>query len=228
MPYLIPAGYAGFSSAMDRALDQRSVKITYQALSAAGTLSVPIVSQAECTNRQFLLLGNASTSMTLARAQSICGPANGEPITSSDAVNQANLATGMVTYFTAVPAAADAAYCYGFAIGGLNCVDVYSVVLRNYRRTTTSAVNPSDNLININAATPIGGPGVTQPGNNAQISLNGSSQILLQDGTTALTYGTNTVVVCEAYGVIFGALNITDVTDAANAGDILELEVYFK
>lgn len=228
MPYLIPAGYAGFSSALDRALDQRSVKITYQGFSSAGTLSVPIVTQAECTNRQWLLLGNASTSLTLARAQTICGPANGEPISSADATNQANLAIGMVTYFTAVPAAADSVYCYGFAIGGLNCVDVITCVLRNYRRTSSSAVNPSDNLINYNAATPIGGPGLTQPGNNPQISLNGSNQLLLQDGTTALTYGTNTIVVCPAYGVIFGAFAVTDVTDAANASDVLELEVFFK
>lgn len=228
MSSLIPAAFAGFSSALSGALDQRSVKLTYQAFVAAGTQSVLIQSQARATNRQFLMLGNASAGMSLAIAQKICAPANDTPITSALDVNQANLATGMVTYFTSIPAAADGAYCYGFAIGGLECQDVYSVVLRNYRRTSTSAVNPSDNIINITAATPIGGFALTQPGNNPAITLNGSNQILLQDGTTALAYGTNTVVVCPAYGVIFGALAITDITDAANANDILELEVYFK
>lgn len=228
MSSLIPAAYAGFSSNLDTSLDQRSVKLTYQAFSAAGTQSVLIQSQAQATKRQFLLLGNASASLSLANAQSICAVPNETPISSAYNTNQANLAIGMVTYFTAVPAAADGAYCYGFAVGGLNCKDVFSVVLRNYRRTSTSAVNPSDNIININPATPIGGFSLTQPGNNAIIQLNGSNQILLQDGSTALTYGTHTVVVCPAYGVIFGALNITDILDAANANDILELEIFFR
>lgn len=228
MSSLIPTAFAGFSSALDRALDQRSVKLTYQGFSAAGTQSVLIPSQAQAANRQYLMLGNGTIDMTSAIAQAICKPSNESPITAPLNVNQANLATGMVTYFTNIPAAADAAYCYAFAIGGLNCTDVFSVVLRNYRRTSASAVNPSDNIINILPATPIGGPAVSVPGNNPVINLNGSNQILLQDGTTALTYGTNTVVVCEAYGVIFGALAITDVTDAAAANDILELEVYFK
>ena len=228
MSSLIPAAYAGFSSALDRALDQRSVKLTYAAFVAAGTQSVLVQSQAQATKRQFLMLGNASAGMSLAIAQTICAPSNETPITSAYDTNQAALAVGMVTYFTAIPAAADAANCYGFAIGGLNCTDIFTAVLRNYRRTSTSAVNPSDNLINVNAATPIGGFSLTQPGNNAAITLNGSNQILLQDGTTALDYGTNTLVVCPAYGVIFGSFSITDVTDAANANDILELEVYFK
>lgn len=223
----IPAMWAGYSSSLNRALNSRSILLTYQAFVAAGTQSVLSVSQAEATNRQFLLLGNASAGLSLANAQKIVAVPNETPISSPLNVNQANLAVGMVTYFTAVPAAADGAYCYGFAVGGLNCEDIYSVVLRNYRRTTTSAVNPSDNIINISAATPIGGFALTQPGNNQQIQLNGSNQILLQDGTTALAYGTNTLVVCPAYGVIFGALNITDVTDAANANDILELEIRF-
>lgn len=228
MTALIPAAFAGYSSALDGALDQRSVKLTYQAFVAAGTQSVLIQSQARAVKRQYLMLGDGSIDMTLAIAQNLVAVPNETPISNAYNTNQSNLAIGLVTYFTNIPAAADAAYCYAFAIGGLNCTDVFSVVLRNYRRTSSSAVNPSDNIINVTAPTPIGGFSLTQPGNNAIISLNGSNQILLQDGTTALTYGTNTVVVCPAYGVIFGALNITDITDAANAGDILELEVFFK
>lgn len=223
----IPAQYGGYSHGLDAGTNQRSVKLTYNAFVAAGTQSVLTPQQSQAVKRQWLLLGNASASLTLALAQSLVGTQNETPITAPLNVYANNLAIGMVTYFTAVPAAADGAYCYGFAIGGLQCKDVYNVVLRNYRRTTTSAVNPADNIININASTQIGGSATAQPFNEAVINLNGSNQILLQDGTTALAYGTNTIVVCPAYGVIFGALNITDVTDAANANDILELELSF-
>ncbi len=228
MSSLIPAAYAGFSSDLDSALEQRSVRLVYQAFVAAGTRSVLSVAQAGAISRQYLMLGDGSIDMTSAIAQGICKGASGELITSASQTNQANLATGMVTYFTNIPAAADAAYCYAFAIGGLNCTDVFNVVLRNYKRASTAAINPSVQLINISAPTPIGGFALSQPGNNPTITLNGSNQILLQDGSTALAYATNSIVVCPAYGVIFGAIQITDVADAAAAGDILELEVYFR
>lgn len=224
----IPADYAGYATELDDAVAQRSIKLTYAAFAAAGTRSLLSVAQAQATNRQWLLLGNGTADMTLAIAQGIVAVPTMTPISSAYNTNQANLATGMVTYFTDVPAAADAAYCYGFAVGGLQCSDVYNVVLRNYKRASTAAQNSAMQLINVSGSTLIGGYALTQPGNNAQISLNGSNQILLPDGTTALTYGTNTIVVCPAYGVIFGALQITDVADAAAAGDILELEIYFK
>lgn len=223
----IPAEYPGQSTALDTATNMKSVILSYGAFVAAGTQSVLIPSQAQATNRQFLMLGNASAGMSSVIATRITSDPNGQPNTSPYESQRANLATGMVTYFTAIPAAADAAYCYGFAVGGLQCNDVYEVILRNYRRTSTTAVNPADNIKNINTSTPIGGPSLTQPGNQQTISLNGSNQILLRDGTTALTYGTNTIVVCPAYGVIFGALAITDVTDAANANDLLELEIRY-
>jgi hypothetical protein len=223
----IPAMWAGYSSALDRALDTREIRLTYQGLVGPGTQSVLSVAQAGASSRQFLLLGNASAGLSLASAQKIVGVSNESSITGSLNSNQNNLAIGMVTYFTAVPSAADGAYCYGFAIGGLQCSDVQNAVLKNYKRTSTVGVNYTNDIININGSTPIGGFTLTQPGNNQIISLNGSNQILLQDGSTALAYGTHTLVVCPAYGVIFGALNITDVADVAGANDILELVVRF-
>ncbi len=227
MANTIPAYYPGMSPALNRATSFSSALLSYGSFVAAGTQSVLIPAQAQASKRQFLMLGNASAGMSLAIAQAIVNDPNDQPITSPLESQRANLAVGMVTYFTAIPAAADGAYCYGFAVGGLLCTDTIEIVLRNYRRTTTSAVNPADNIKNINASTPIGGPALVQPGNQQILSLNGSNQILLRDGTTALTYGTNTVVICPAYGVIFGALAITDVTDAANANDLLELEIRF-
>jgi hypothetical protein len=228
MAQQLPGLYAGMDTTLQTALSYSSLILSYDTFSAAGTQSVLIPSQVQATPRQYLMLGNGTIDMTSAIATAIVKDPNGQPNTSPLESQRANLATGMVTYFTNIPAAADAAYCYAFAVGGLVCSDVVEIVLRNYRRTSTSAVNPSDNIKNILAATPIGGPSLTQPGNQQTISLNGSNQILLRDGTTALTYGTHTVVVCPAYGVIFGALAITDVTDAANAGDLLELEIRFK
>lgn len=224
----IPAEYGGLSTGLDLGTVSKSVSLSYSAFVAAGTQSVLIPAMAQATNRQYLMLGNGSTSMTTAIAQKIVDDPNGTSITSPFESQRANLATGMVTYFTNIPAAADGAYCYAFAVGGLLCTDVVEVKIKNYRRTSTSAVNPADFIKNYTAATPIGGPALIQPGNQPQIQLNGSNQILLRDGTTALTYGTNTVVVCPAYGVIFGAVNITDITDAANAGDALELMIVYR
>lgn len=224
----LPGLYAGLDTTLQTALSYSSLTLSYSAFVAAGTQSVLISSQAQATPRQYLMLGNGSIDMTSAIATAIVADPNGQPNTNPLESQRANLATGMVTYFTNIPAAADAAYCYAFAVGGLVCSDVVEIILRNYRRTSTSAVNPGDNIKNILAATPIGGPALVQPGNQAKIELNSSNQILLRDGSTALTYGTNTVVICPAYGVIFGALQITDVTDAANAGDLLELEIRFK
>lgn len=223
----MPGSFAGTDVAISSFADQRSVRLVYSAFAAAGTQSVLMTSQAGAASRQYLMVGNGSIDMTAAIAQGICINPNGTPITASTETQRANLATGMVTYFTNIPAAADGAYCIAFAVGGLSCSSLYDVTLRNNRRTSTSAINSSDNLKNILAATVIGGPGVVQPGNYTQVALNGSSAILLQDGSTALTYGTNTMVICPAYGVIFGAIAITDVLDVPNAGDILELEVYF-
>lgn len=228
MSSLIPAAYGGFSSELNAALDQRSVRLSYQVLSSAGTQSVLIPAMAGATPRQFMMVGNGTADMSLANAQSIClGPVNG-PITSAYQTQRANLATGMVTYFTNIPAAADSAYVFAFAIGGLNCSDVFEAVLRVYGQSDTVGVNYANIHKNYAAATVIGGPAVSQPFGEPVINLNGSNQILLQDGTTALTYGTHTMVICPAYGVIFGAIRITDVLDTANAGDLLELEVYFK
>lgn len=224
----LPSLYAGIDPTLENALNYSSLILSYNSFSAAGTQSVLIPSQASAKPRQYLMLGNATISMTSAIAQAIVADPNGQPITSPLESQRSNLATGMVTYFTNIPAAADGAYCYAFAVGGLLCSSVIEVVLRNNRRTTTSAVNPADIIKNILPQTVIGGPAVLQPGNQPQIALNGSSQILLRDGTTALTYGTNTIVIAPDYGVIFGALAITDITDAANANDLLELEIRFR
>lgn len=225
----IPSLYAGFDPTLENALNYSSLILSYNSFVAAGTQSVLIPSQASATPRQYLMLGNGTIDMTSAIAQAIVADPNGQPITSPLESQRANLATGMVTYFTNIPAAADGAYCYAFAVGGLQCSSVVEVILRNFRRTSTSAVNPSDNIKNILPQTVIGNPSVLlQPGNQAQIALNGSNQILLRDGTTALTYGTNTVVISPDYGVIFGAFAITDITDAANANDLLELEIRFR
>lgn len=227
MSRLMPGSFAGTDVAISSFTDQRSVRLVYAAFAAAGTRSVLCASQAGAVNRQYLMVGDGSIDMTSAIAQAICKNPDDTPITASSETQRANLATGMVTYFTNIPAAADAANCIAFAIGGLSCSTLYQAVLRNYKRASTAAANPSNNLININAATVIGGPATVQPGNEVQIALNGSSAILLQDGSTALTYGTNSMVICPAYGVIFGSFAITDVLDVPAANDILELEVYF-
>ncbi len=229
MSSLIPAAYSSIVSAIASVESQRQLTLVYQGLSAAGTQSVLIPAQASAKPWQYLMLGDGSIDMTLAIAKGICNNPDGSLITAPQNTNRLALATGLVTYFTNIPAAADGAYCYAFAVGGLICEDVSYVKLSNYRRTTTSAVNPADIVINILPSTPLGGFPVTQPGNNPVITLDVSNNILEQDQLTAIAYGSaNSLCVVPAYGVIFGCLLITDITDAANAGDILTLDIYFK
>jgi hypothetical protein len=229
MSSLIPAAYAGIASQLVGIESQRTLQLVYKGLSAAGTQSVLIPSMASATSWQYLMLGDGSIDMTAAIAQNICRNPDGSAITAPQNSNRAALATGLVTYFTNIPAAADGAYCYAFAVGGLLCQDVSYVKLTNCRRTTTSAVNPADIIVNILPTTPLGGFPVSQPGNNPVITLDGSNNILEQDQVTAIAYGSaNSLCVVPAYGVIFGCLMITDITDAANAGDILTLEIFYK
>lgn len=228
MSSLIPAAYSGIVTELASIEPQRNLQLVYKAFAAAGTQSVLIPSMASAARWQYLMVGDGAIDMTSAIAKAICANPNGTAITAPENTQRANLATGLVTYFTNIPAAADGAYCLAFAVGGLLCEDVSYVKLSNFRRTTTSAVNPADIVVNILPATPLGGFPVSQPGNNPLITLDGSNNILEQDQATAIAYGTNTICVVPAYGVIFGALAITDVTDAPNAGDILVLDIFFK
>lgn len=222
-----PGAYAGVASELVGVESARSVRLVYTDWVAAGTQSVLCSAQLGAAARQFLLVGNASAGMSSAIAQAICKNPNGSPITASTETQRANLATGMVTYFTAVPAVADGAFCLAFAIGGLVCKNVLDVRLTNRRYEDNSAVNPVTEYANIAAATPIGGFAISQPGNYPSIVLDGSSNILLQDGSTALAYGTHTIVVSPDYGVIFGAIKMSISEDAVVAHDLLVLEINY-
>lgn len=229
MSSLIPAAYSSIVSAVASVEYQRQLEFVYQGFSAAGTQSVLIPAQASAAPWQYLMIGDGAIDMTIAIAKNICNNPDGSLITAPNNTNRLALATGLVKYFTNIPAAADGAYCVAFAVGGLICEDVSYVRLVNQRRTSTSAVNPADILINILPSTPLGGFPVSQPGNNPVITLDGSNNILEQDQATAIAYGSaNSLCVVPAYGVIFGCLLITDITDAPNANDILSLQIYFK
>lgn len=228
MSSLIPAAYSGIATELASIEPQRNLQLVYQGLSAAGTRSVLIPSMASATNWQYLMLGDGSIDMTAAIAQAICRNPNGSSISSPENSERAKLAVGLAAYFTNIPAAADAAKCFAFAVGGLLCEDVSYAKLSIFRRTSTSAVNPADILVNILPATPLGGFPVSQPGNNPVITLDSSNMILEQDQATAISYASNTLCVVPAYGVIFGSFTITDITDTANAGDILVLDIFFK
>lgn len=224
---LIPAEYPGLASELVEGVSFQSVTFSYGAFVSAGTRCTLIPSMATATTRQFLMLGSGSANITLPVATALVTDPNGQPNSNPLESQRANLALGMSTYFTGIPAASDGAYCYGFAIGGMNCTDVVEIILSVQKRSSV-ATNYSIVLKNINISTQIGGFPFAQPGNQSVINLNNSNQILLQDGVTALTYGTNTIVVCPAYGVIFGAIQTPDVSDVPAAGDYLELTVRYR
>lgn len=233
MSGLIPAAYSSISSGVAGIEETSSLRLLYSAFAANGTVSAIVPQQARATARQWLLVGNATTVLSSATAQAICANPDGSLITAPQNTQRANLAAGMVHYFAGpVAAPADSTYCIGFAIGGLSFVDVLDVRLINTRFDTTNAttsgiINVCNIIKNQSTTTILGGFPTSQPGNNPLITLNGSNAILEQDQSTAIAFGTNTLCIAPAYGVVFGALQIKSLNDSPLAGDLLELLLSF-
>lgn len=224
---LTPSDYPGLATGLVTGALNNQIHLSYGAFSAAGTPVVLIPNMAAATLRQFLMLGTGSASMSTTTARNLAKNPDGTPITMATQSQRLNLATGLVTYFTNIPSTGDGNYCYGFGVGGVYCEDIVDVSLIRMKRGS-STTNTVSVIKNINTSVQIGGPNRVQPGNQPTLALNGSNQILLQDGTTALSYSTNTIVVCQPYGVIFGSIQTPDSTDAAGAGDYLELVIRYR
>lgn len=212
----IPASYPGVVASLDNAQLYKTINFSYYRYADnpgtyAGVQASLIEAMSAAKNRQFLMIGNGSTGMTIDVAKALVANPNGTPITSPLETQRLNLAIGMVTYFTNIPAMGSSSNSIAFAVGGLNIDDSVEVLVEFCGQAATGTATLSTvQFKNVNSSTQIGGLPMAQPGNQPIISLNSSNQILLQDGTTTLTYGTNTIVVCQAYGVIFGSLNVVD------------------
>lgn len=178
--------------------------------SAAGTKHALIAKQAAADQKVYFMTGDGSIDMTAAQAQAIARHPDGRSLST----DESELATGLVTYFTNIPAAADGAFCHAFAIGGLNASDILSAEIISCSQGT-SAKNDAHRLVNFSAAVKLSG-----------VSLNGSNALLKDDGSTAIAAGTDTLVCCN--GVVFGAIKSPDVLDTLASGDLVTLKLKVK
>lgn len=220
----IPGLYAGQSSGLDEGTTIKTITFEYQPFVAAGTQSVVTAQFQKASSRQFLLVGNGSTSMTQAVANGIVQNSNGTPLSNPTQSQRVNLATGMLSYFFDIEAVGDGTSCVGFAVGGLDFTNVVEVGLR--------IVAPSNNYQYYykNYANPIiiGGPQLVQPGNQPIIQLSNLNELLLPDGSN-IEYPNDTLMICPAYGVIFGCLQKYGTgTTEFTAGNYFELEIKYR
>lgn len=193
--------------------------------SAAGTAHTLISQQSMAAQKVFFITGNGTADMSAAVANALVKRPDGKGL---DAVAQL-LSTGLQTYMTNIPAAADGVFCHAFAVGGLSPTSVLKAEIV-VSGSSTSAANPSAVLVNQSAPTVV-----------HTVQLNGSNAFLQDDGSTAIAAGTNTLCIVGGQGsaggsssedggnsILFGAIASTDVLDTIAAGDRVALRLYVK
>lgn len=178
--------------------------------SAAGTAHAINAKQAPAAAKVWFLTGDGSADMSAAVANAIVQNADGRAL----GAESQNLSTGLQTYFTNVPAAADGAYCHAFAIGGVGCTDILSaeIVIRTH---STAAKNSLAGPMNAGTSTVLH-------------SVTLSSGSLVDDAGNAIAAGTNTLVAVPQYGMCFGAVASPDVTDTIASGDSVILRLRLR
>jgi hypothetical protein len=164
--------------------------------------------QGSASPKVFVAFGGTSdstavaTAFTSAKAQALVQAPNYSAINSQTLLGQtyANLAVGVRTYVISVAAAADAARCIVFAVGGINAADILEAELSWETNTATGAQATRR---------------ITQRGPSLNlgdtVAINGSSQLLQLDGSTAVTIANSLVSV---KGVILGSFALADADTA--------------
>ena len=176
---------------------------------AAGTKHTVDEKQASAEDRVYVMIGNGTVDMTSAEANKLVE----DELARDLDTDRTNLSTGMVTYFTNIPAAADDADAIAFAFGGIKATDIIEVEYE-FETAGTAAANQSMKLRRRTSQV------------IRDIVLDGST-LQLQDGTTDLVYGTHQLVHCPNQQVIFGNLTLPDVADvpAADLNVVIRLKV---
>lgn len=173
------------------------------AASAAGTKHVLVAGQASAAKRLWLMTGDGSIDISASEANALVKGVNGEAL-SAEAIAASTL---VQNYLLNIPAAADAAKCVAFALGGVDVGQVLSVQLR-IAGISSSAANPERCLRNVSGAK------IVQP---------------LVD--SAPSYSSDTLVIVRPQlgpSVLMGSLSIADVLDVPAAGEYLELVLIVK
>jgi hypothetical protein len=171
-------------------------------INAAGTEWTVSPAYASAKNRVYIITGNASATLSTARATQLVGTeaignsssyipqtarvfyTNGTAAT--DLISE--LVSGLVTYIGTPPAVADAAKAYAFVVGGTGGSEVISAELTVYRQAATAGLLPAMVL--------------TANG----VSL--GNRIKDATATMRVTYSANQLNICQ--GVVFGNFTIPD------------------
>lgn len=201
--------YVGSFSGVQSSQDLKEVVFFLDAKAAATEFAIKSV-QASAEPQVWVIQGDGAVDLADAKAETICEDQLGDLGTA-----RANLKTGLKTYMTNIPAAADGAEALAFAFGGVNHEDILSVEIE-WTTEGTTAANPSTVLKRFDAVV------------IDEVALDGSNQLLKNDGSTAIAYGTDTLVAFPKYQVLFGAFTSPDVLDVPAADVPVKITMLLK
>lgn len=186
----------GFHYDVKKALSWNEFVFKFTA-AAAGTEHV-IVSQM-ASDRVFLITGDGSVDLSAARAEELAKDNKGQLDTA-----RTNLKTALQTYFTDIPAVADGAKAIAFALSLGQVRDCAGVSL-NWSKVGAANGNLCGGIENVSVPTYI-----------TDVALSASDELLLDDGSTALS-SAKTLVVMPEYGLVFGYIAVPDALFTAAA-----------
>lgn len=185
--------------------------------SAAGTKHALVQVQQTAAPRVYLMTGTGAVSMLSSEAAAIVAltsptgyvPQSQNVIYSDGSVTTlpSELQSSLVSYFAAIPAAADGASCIAFAIGGIDAATIICAEL-DVMPQSAAATNAMRRLRRVSGQRDL----VLRSKSPAQAPL--------------ASFASDLLVTCQ--GVAFGSLAVADSTDAPVAGDLLKLTIWLQ
>ena len=178
------------------------IELKYTA-AAAGTAWSLIPEQATAARRVLAITGNAAADLlTNAQATALVSNPAGS-VRLARATELAAIAAKLVTYFTAVPAAADAAKCLAFVVGGLTGLGRVLCAELEWGGVSSAAANF--------------GP---------RLRTNGPATVCTS--ASSPTVSANSLVAFPEAGVVGGVFAIPDVLDVPGAGAPVTLKLWIR
>jgi hypothetical protein len=199
---MILNGYVA-SAALGESQNFQCIELKFTA-AAAGTAWTLVPLQQGAAAKVRAITGNASANLLSAgqAAAVVANEAGAErPVAAAET---AAIAAKLVTYFTAVPAAADGAKCLAFVIGGLS------------GKGKVLCAEVSWGGVSGTAAA------------NAVVLDRSSTTVTIAESSTSVSIASTPVVFYPSVGVIAGAIAIGDVLDIPAAGAPVTLKVWLK
>lgn len=188
------------------------LELTFDA-SAAGVKHVLIPAYRAMAPRVWFITGNGTIDISSAEATDIVERSDGSALD----LEKVNLRTGLMTYLTNIPAAANGEFCLAFAVGGLPFSRIAKAEVIVVNKSSTVAANPARIIHNVSSYVQLN-----------TVALSGGNALLKDDGVTAIAYGTDTLVTVPKHSIVFGAVAVTFSGDAPAAADDVSLRLWLK